>query len=906
LRRLGAEREPIEADLQELFEIRAAERGRTYAAWRHLVDALSLWRHQRHPDVVARPYSRRVGDSMWQDVVFAVRLFQRQPWVFGITIAGLALAIGMSTAVFTLVNATALRGSGITASENVYEVAYGGVWPTSLSTTPTQGDWAYSDFVDLQAASNTLEVVAAMRTSVELRGGPQTFGLAVSGNYFPVLNSRAHIGRTLTSADDQPGAPPLVVVSHAFWRNRLGEDPGLVGRTIEIDGVPFGVVGIAARRFVATGRGDMPPAFWISFESVQQLVAFRRERGALARRQRVRELKSQANLTSAERQTLTTMEAELLRPDQPWNPPVGVLGRTRAGVTSARASDEVQAYVTALSAGRGTTGTPPRSTSLRAVDQITAERLAIIALVLGGVGLTVLLAAANLANVLLATAVNRAREIGTRLALGATRWRLARQLLTESLLLGCSAGVVALLVAFPLASVFVRLVALPPTIDSSPDRSVYAFLAALSTAVAVLAGLAPTRYARRGNLVSALKTDRLGGPKTMHPGRLRWILVGGQAAISIVLLVVAALLTRSAVQVSTLNLGFEPEKLLSVYVGHGRSYDAARRQAYWEAALSRLRSMPGVTGVSLASMPPFNGGAVGSTRGFYLARNHTSHEYFDTIGAQVLRGRVYTADEVGASAPVAVITASLARRFWGSESPIGASLERVWGPEDPADGPPRGLLRQPRGTRVIGVVSDTVSIMRNHEALAVYLPLDASDVAQLTIATAHDASLLVRPITDVLRSLDADPGISIRPTLASERLHEELRLPRLLAVSATIIGLTALWLAIVGLFGVMSFVIHQRRQEVSIRMALGATREAILRMLLRQGLRPVVIGLAVGSLLALLAAQLFRRVLYGISPNDPLAAVAAVGLLLVASVTAVLIPARRAARTNPADLLREG
>jgi predicted permease len=915
LRGLGARRADVESDLWELYEHRAAARGPRHAAWRYTIDALSLWTHAR-PSTPALALPRRgSGGHLRQDFIFAWRLFRRQPGLFGVAIGGLTLAIGLSTAVFSIVNAAALRGDGIRDSAFVYRVGNVGT-PFTATTgpmSPTAGDWAHAHYARLRALTSTLDLAAAAAAHGVLRladGQPLTVdGQAVSGNYFSSLGGTAAIGRTLAPSDDAPGAQPAIVIGYAFWKNRLEADASIVGTTLWLDDQPYAVAGVAGRGFVGPTRGphgDAPPAFWISLGSQSATWAARRARERKASEEALRALERRQTLDPGQTATIATLQSELAAPEPAWNPPVQVFGRLAAGVTREQAFADLSSKAALVAATDGRSIRQP-AISLGRMDAIDGQDVVLTSIVLGLVMLVVLLAAANVTNVLLASAAGRAREIGTRLAIGASRSRIVRQLLTESLILGAMGGALGLLLAEWLTPTFAAYMRLPPGYDLAPDGSVFAFVVAVTVIVSLAAGLSPVRYIRHGDLMSALKTDRLGSPGAIRPGRLRSTLVGCQAAASVVLLVIAALFTHSVVRVMTVDLGFRPDRLISVSVPFGRGYDAARTRAYWDAAVERVRQIPAVASAAVASGAPFNLRVGSMPDGRYIHRNLTSADYFDAIGTPIVRGRAYTADEVRREAPVAVISASLAHEYWGAVSPLGASLERVWGPDDAPNARHRGLMSRPAGTRIIGVVANAVSNLQNQDALAIYTPLPADDAgaARLVVRARGDAAAVAPAVRDVLRSLDASPGMTVSTTLVSDDMAREFADPQMAAVLASIVGIVALALAAVGLFGVTAFVVGQRQHEVGVRMTLGASGADILGMLLRDGLRPVAIGLGAGLVLALGAGQVIRRGLYGISGHDPIAIAAAVGLLLAAAGAAILIPARRAARIDPARMLRE-
>jgi len=468
------------------------------------------------------------------------------------------------------------------------------------------------------------------------------------------------------------------------------------------------------------------------------------------------------------------------------------------------------------------------------------------------------------------------------------------------------AGTLGVLLAYGFAPIFASLLKVP-MVDVSPDWRVYVFAFLVATGAGVLAGFAPARFIRKGDLVSTLKTDRLSTPAAVQPPRrARTILLGLQAAVSVVLLALAALLTRGMIRATTLDLGFDADRLINVRVNLPRDTDAARAAAYWNTVLDRVGRLPAVSGTALALAAPFEGvtAQFRAPSGRVIQRNETSARFFATAGIPLIRGRIYTDEEARARAPVAVISTRVAREFWGDADPVGATLERVWGPDDPAGPDKPGFLRKPLGTRVIGVVAEAATSIRRHDAPRIYLPIAPANLssARLVVAAAGDPATLIDPLGDALRAVD--PQAAPSPMLVRDRVAEEREPSTSLATFALIVSGTALSLACIGLFGLTAFAVAERRHEISIRLALGASVRQVVALMMRDSLRPVLAGLAVGIVAALFAGQIVSSVLVGTGARDPLAISGAVLLLLVAALAATLIPARRVARVDPLQDLK--
>jgi putative ABC transport system permease protein len=817
-------------------------------------------------------------------------LFVREPVSFGVTVAGLAVAIGVTTSIFNLLNVAALRGYGVRSPSSLVQLR---PFVAERAAEP----WTYDGYERLRQSlpPSTITALAWAGSGSLSFGNPagseplEYVTLeSVSGNYFSVLGGTVSQGRTLSESDDEAGAPRVVMMSDIFWKTRYGSDPAIVGKAVRLGGESFTIVGVAARGFMTPDEAQ-PPALWVPLTAFVEML---------------------------ERQPKSTFVRARMH--------VNVFGRIGREMSAVRLASVASSVAADLAAQRGVSD-PARRPSARLISmselQFDGGTQLIITMVMTVVGLILVLGCANVVNILLASAAGRRREIGTRLALGADRERIGRQLLTESLLLAVVGGAAGLAIAAWMSPWIASRVPARPMVDFSPDPIVYVFGTLAALVSGVVAGLAPARYGRRGDLMSALNADVLAAGSALPANRLRSLLVGVQAAASIVLLVMTALFARGFAHAASSELGLNADGLLNVHAYLGREYNAASAMAFKRIALERLREMPGVTGAALANIAPFEGGyapqPLPSARpqgiGAYLRgesrrdvyRNETSAEYFAAVGMRVVRGRPYTSDEVRTEAPVAVISDSLARAYWGSDDPVGSSLQRVWGDDDPTGAPSQGLLRKPSGTRIVGVVSDAITRLANYEAPTIYLPIAAtsSPGARIVVSVDGDPGAMVRPVHEAIRALD--PNTRPRVTRVRDLHAGELENPKALAAIAAVVGSSALALAVVGLFGVTVFVVSQRQHEVSVRMALGASAREILALVLRDSLRPVAIGLSCGLVLALAAGHVIRGALYGVSGHDPVSIVSAILTLLVAATGAALGPARRALRIDPAEMLKQ-
>jgi putative ABC transport system permease protein len=693
----------------------------------------------------------------------------------------------------------------------------------------------------------------------------------VSGGYMNLLGGRTSLGRPLGPSDDRPGAPAVIVVSHYFWRTNFDGDPAAVGRTVWVNSAPVTLVGVLQPGFTGP-NDDSSNAIWAT------LAAFD--------------------------------DVHMGPPAAPTSgPEVQIVGRLSPGAGSRALRDNLAAIL----ARPGASTTPHGASHVRGA---TSQRVqvhsaaspmsgpadldtyAVLGLVFGITGLVLTLACANVANLLMASACTRVREVGVRLAMGATRRRVLTQLVTESVLMALVAGALGFLCAFWLVPVFARVADVGPELDLLPDLPVLFFTLGVALLCGLGAGLSPARFGARGHVAAALQAQ--GGTRRAGlPSRLRTSFVAFQAAVAMTLLVVAVLFTRSAIRMTSVEIGFDQDRLLTVFFDIPRSeFD---EPAYVDAALAAVRRLPSVERVSVSQYAPF---------GFSVSRDRFTHEgrsfdvtvmpvdaeFFETSGVRVLRGRAFTADEVADEAPVALISQSLARTFFRGHDPVGRSLSALPSetgmPQDPAT--------------IVGVAADALlGRLGGQQYGAIYRPLaqQRDNPPTLVIRSARPGAT-ARAVEEAIRGID--PRVRATTRFVRQEIDEYLSFRRRLVWVFGPAAAMALVLAALGVYGVTAFVVGQRTEEVSVRMALGASATDVLRLLVSDSLRPIVIGLAVGLGLAL-AFSLFwaAEEMPGISPLDPLSIGLALTVLLAAALIAVLVPAGRAARADPAQLLRQ-
>ena len=868
-------RAEVQADLHELFVARR-DRGAIHAHWRLYRDVASLW---LQPRPAARTATPRTAFALLRDVRgdlrYGVRLFARQPAILLLTILGLSLGLGIATAAFSIMNVAVLRGEGLVDPDRAP-----GVLRTTDRSTSTA--WTYDEFLRLREGATRMQIEGVLTEGAVARTGPAdgaatSVGVAfVSGGFFAATGGRMTLGRSLEAADEQDiyhGGSPSVVVSFVFWTSRLNRDPAVVGRTIRIGRTDATVVGVAERGFVVPNNRLL----WMpltAYGAVYDPAPMKRTPGAGV--QVFGRLMPHVTLSEAEAQ-LSAVAATLP-------------GGAAAGDSALRARLDPDAGLGRMS---------------------SSDALVTTVFAFAAIGLVLLLACANVATVLISTAITREREMGVRAALGASRWRIVRQLVTESLALGAIGATLGLVLAHWAIPMIGTMVEAPAGVDLAPDFNVYLFLGIVTLVTGVGAGLAPAWHGRGADLVTPLKGEGA-RQNRVAPRRLRSTLVVTQAAVSVLLIIMATLFVRATFRAAAIDAGFDADGLYTVSSGPGReTLDASRASLnddgsgvrdFWARAMSELQTVPGIAAVTLTELAPFSGETrTAITReepGRVVRFNRTRAEFFETLGLRILTGRTYTRDEIAARAPVALVSQSLARAYWPDQSPLGQMLPpKIPIPEVPASG---------ARPVIIGVVADAITAqLHERSAFAVYEPLDPAGErsARLLIRVAPGTTGVMDQASQRLRAIDPQADVTI--TSVAALLRQEAGRPRMLATLTGIVGMIAIVLCVIGLYGLTASVIGQRTREMGVRVALGADRRDLLRLLMWDSLKPVVLGLAVGAGAALLASRVVEAsMIFGVSPQDPIAYAGAAVLLLAAATLAVLAPTRRAAAVDAAFVLR--
>ncbi len=809
-------------------------------------------------------------DLFVQDLRYAVRRLRQAPGFTFVAVLIIGLGIGANTAIFSIVNAVLLRPQPFAQPDRLVNVYVSGSNGSAAATTSYPEYRALRERTDLFSGVASFDLQMASRATAE--GSETAFVEVVSANYWDVLGLTPSRGRGFRADEDRPGSSVVAVMGYQMWERRFGADPGVVGSTVRLDGVPVTIVGIGPRNYRGV-VGALTTEFWIPTGSMAALTP--------------------------------ELEGQLERRDMrsAW-----VRARLQPGVTVERARAGVEVLMAALArefpaSNAGRTALVVPAAGVRIYPAVDRALYPIAALLLVVVGLVLAIACSNLANLLLARATARQKEVALRLALGSSRGRLVRQLVTESGLLGLLGGALGLGLAALLVRAIVSFqppIAVPLALDLHLDGRVLAFTAALALGTGLLFGLAPALKATRPDLVRGLRDEEHTVALGDHRFGLRNVLVVLQVAGSVVLLIGAGLFVRSLGHAQQIDPGFERDRaaILTVNLGLGRMDSTRARQLLHDFA-DRIAATPGVRQVALTDRVPL--GFTVRTReitipGVEPPAGHDALEvdygvvgpgYFRTLGIPLVRGRGFEPADDQSSATVVVVSEAMARAYWGTVDVIGRRLRL-----DGATGP---------ALEIVGVARDTkVRTLGEQPRPYLYGAFEQQydDLVAVVAATDGDPTPVVDRMRREFRAAYPDVPIFDAQTMA-EHLGLMLFLPRMAAGLLSIFGLLAVGLAAVGLYGVVAFAVARRTREIGVRIALGAASGQVMRLVLGRSMALVGVGLGVGLVLALVAARLLAGALYGLSPSDPIAIGGTIGFLALVAVLASYLPARRAARVDP-------
>lgn len=826
-------------------------------------------------------------DTLLKDLRYTLRTLGRAPLFAAVAVGTLALGIGASSTIFTFVNALLFRPLPVERPDEMVHVFTS--WDEEAYSTSS-----YADVQDLTRGTDAFSGLAGHATAIatlQHEGRSEVVvGEMVTGDAFRTLGVDAAMGRMLLPEDDAAsGAPRVVVLGQGLWQRRFGRDPAVLGSTVRFNGHGYQVVGIAPESFPGLLPG-VAADFWVPASRADEIDAAGQIHG----------VHGDPGETFRDRRGYRWM----------W-----VKGRLADGVTAAQARAQVETVMARLAAehpitNEGRTAVVLPLSEVRYhpdIDKILGPAAAIL---LGAVALVLLVVCANLANMLLSRAQARRREVAVRLALGVSRGRLMRQLLTESLILAIGGGALALVVTRWTTSLL--LAWQPPipfsiALDMGIDGRVLLFTTAVALGSALIFGLAPARQSVRGDLVTHLKN----GERTSGGGgrfTLRNALVVAQVAVSAVFLVAAGLLIRGLLTAGAIDVGFTPHQVAALGVNldmHG--YDNREANTLLSTLRQRAEALPGVTAAAFATRVPFDINLhnqsiypdseelAADDPGHSLDVTWVDRQYFETLGAPLLRGRGFTSSDTPDTPPVAVVNASMARRFWGSPSDAVGHRFRVGGPDaEPYE--------------IVGVVADYKVRTVGEDPRPMIHFARGQRPTGYGYLLARSATGDARPLVGELRrlALELDPELAFTDTTTLAGFMDVSLYPvragvfLLGAFSVLALALTGL-----GLYGVIAYAVSRRRREMGIRFALGARPREVIGLVLRSGMGLVGVGAATGLALAVGAGQLLSGLLYGASPVDPVVFAGAAAVLGAIALAANYLPAARAARVDPVTVLRE-
>lgn len=836
-------------------------------------EALRVVRWEKGNPDVTKEEVRGAGwesflEMFFQDLRFALRMLRKSPGFTVVVVLTLALGVGANTVIFSVVNAVLLRPLPYANPEQLVFVR-----ETKPETGSAGLGMSYPSFTELRDNNRVFSSIAGLGGhSLVLTGygePSEVKTVAVTPEFFSVLAAEPLLGRVFVAQDGERGAAPVVVLSESLWRNRFGSDPGIVGRSINLDMRSYTVIGVMPASF-HTPLLNQLNQLWIPL--VQDPL----------------------------------FSVWMTRPPQQhW---MGVIARIRSGISSTKAKAELET----ISARLGDQYPEEKGWTIRTQplqETIVGNVKLPLLLLLGAVGLVLLVACANIANLLLSRATSRSKEIAIRIALGASKRRIARQLLTECAVLGLLGGSIGTLVAYLGVAALVPLLPsdLPRFHAIRVDGLVLAFAFLLSLATSLIFGLAPVFSAADSDPHKDLAEGARAG-ESAGPRRARAFLAVAEIGLAMVLLTGAGLLMRSFAQLTAVNPGFEPSHVVKAMISLPQFQYSKPVQwaAFSEELMRRLQSQPGMHDSAIAGPlpivdccitlafqivgnPPLQAGAANTANYVPVGPN-----YFSVMGIPLLRGRLFSESDSSSSPPVVLISQALAKRFFPNENPLGRHLSFGF--------PINGIASR----EIVGIVADIHDVSLGKEPGAMlYVPYAQAPLygGEIVVRSTLSTSAVIGAIRDAAHAIDRNLPVTDVASLP-DVLSESVAQPRFRTLLIGLFGAIALMLAAVGIFGVISYSVSRRTHELGIRMALGAQPSSVLSMILRETLWFIVIGIGIGVPCAIATARLITHLLFNVRPYDPITLTVVPLVLIAAGMLASYVPARRAMRVDPMVVLR--
>ena len=805
--------------------------------------------------------------TFWNDLRYALRTLRNNPGFAAVTILTLALGIGANTAIFSVINAVLLRPLPFGTPNQLCVIT------ESLPSVPVVGP-SYQNFQDFRDRAKSFSAMSATRiTTLTLTGAGEPERLPAqmtSASMFPLLGVSATMGRTFAPEEDRAGGPQVVLLSYGFWRRHFAGSADVLDKSITLDNKSYTIIGVLPADYQLLVPSDV----YVPFEPW----------------------------------------AKTLPDDRNWHPGITAVGRLRTGVTMALAQSEMKIIAGNLAQEYPIydTGMGADVTSMR--DRLVSNVRPALLVMLAAVGLVLLIACGNIANLLLARATGRRQEIAVRTAMGASRSRIVRQLLTESSLLALVGAAAGVLLAWGSIAWLLRLggTALPNVSPVTVDSRVLLFAAALAVLSGVLFGLAPAFQTASIDLRNALNEATRGATGSRAQRHVRSALIVAEVGLALFLLVGAGLLLRSFERLASQLPGFRPENLLVADIPLSQNaYPASvERMEFFDRLLEKLRAAPGVRTVGAATTLPVAG--TGSAIHFniegrapksphdyvIIGYRPVSAGYLETLGVPLLRGRLVTQSDTEKAPYVAVINQAANRQYFPDVDPIGRRIQLGAIPD--ASVP---------WMEIVGIVGDLKQDLAGDPKAEMYVPVRQGDsllpvlAVSVVMRTERDPLGEASALRSVVRDINPNQPV-VRVRTMEENISGSVSMPRFRATLLAIFAGAALLLAVVGLYGLMVYTVNQRVHEIGIRVALGADRGDVLRMVIAQGLKLAIAGVLVGVLSSLALGRILSGFLYGVSPTDPMTILGVAALLIFVALLASYLPAKRATRVDPMVALR--
>ncbi|HEY6661155.1 MAG TPA: ABC transporter permease [Pyrinomonadaceae bacterium] len=814
-----------------------------------------------------RAYEVRGGgfmETVWQDVRYSGRMLLKHPGFTLIAVLTLTLGIGANTAIFSIVNAVLLRPLPYQAPEQLVMLG-------ETNSGQRNGSVSYPNFVDWRDQNKVFESVSAVRWNESYNftgaGEPERLqGRIVSAGFFSLLGVKPLLGRDFLPEEDRPGATPAVIISHGFWTRRFGNDPSIIGKQITLNNQSYTVVGVTPQNFQFGLDADVTIPIGLSAERFKA-------RGA--------------------------------------DPGIRVVARLKPNVSQQQAETETNVIYARLEQQYPESNTGRRAYLTSLHENFVGDVRQPLLILLGSVGLVLLIACANVANLLLVRASARKREMSVRVALGANRWRIIRQLLTESLMLALIGAALGILLAHWGTSFIAGYLpeGIPRLAEANVDARVLIFTLAVSLVTGLLFGLAPALQASRLNLTESLKEGDRGSSGGRQP--LRSLLVISEVALTLTLLVGAGLLIQSFRRVLQVDPGFDPQNLLTMQVSVNNT-DGHQVAAFFEQWQEKVRQLPGVKSTAVSNGLPL--GVVNHPVFFVEGRPRpetgkepvgirytVSPGYFETMGIGLIRGRVFTAQDTRDTPLAAIIDEALAQQHFQNEDPVGKRISQS------SSGSPSyevvGVVRHVEQDNLDEQSSRPPQFYLNFNQI----PLDRlpTQVRRINLLTRTDVepSSLVPAVREQIASLNKDQAVFNVRTM-EDIVAQSIAPRRFSMLLLGIFAVVALALASIGIYGMMSYAVAQRTREIGLRMTLGAQSGNVLRLVIGHGMKLALAGVALGLVSSLALTRTMKTLLFGVSATDPLTFIAIALLLALVALLACWVPARRAAKVDPLVALR--